>query len=68
MRSVQVSKPKGPFNIVERDIPEPSATQVRIKVQTCGICHGESADFVEPDAAITFSRPRAKFYSRAPPK
>jgi D-arabinose 1-dehydrogenase-like Zn-dependent alcohol dehydrogenase len=42
MRSVQVSKPKGPFNIVERDIPEPSATQVRIKVQTCGICHGES--------------------------
>jgi D-arabinose 1-dehydrogenase-like Zn-dependent alcohol dehydrogenase len=42
MRSVQVSKPKGPFEIVERDIPEPSAAQVRIKVQACGICHSDS--------------------------
>lgn len=41
MRSVQVSKPKGPFEIVERDIPEPGASQVRIKVQACGVCHGE---------------------------
>jgi D-arabinose 1-dehydrogenase-like Zn-dependent alcohol dehydrogenase len=41
MRSVQVPKPKGPFEIVERDIPEPSAGQVRIKVQACGICHGD---------------------------
>jgi D-arabinose 1-dehydrogenase-like Zn-dependent alcohol dehydrogenase len=42
MRSVQVSKPKGPFEIVERDIPEPNAAQVRIKVQACGICHSDS--------------------------
>jgi D-arabinose 1-dehydrogenase-like Zn-dependent alcohol dehydrogenase len=42
MRSVQVSKPKGPFEIVERDIPEPGPMQVRIKVQACGICHGDS--------------------------
>ena len=42
MRSVQVSKPNGPFEIVERDIPEPSAAQVRIKVQACGICHSDS--------------------------
>lgn len=41
MRSVQVSKPKGPFEIVERDVPEPSAGQVRIKVQACGVCHGD---------------------------
>ena len=41
MRSVQVSKPKGPFEIVERDIPEPSAGQVRNKVQACGVCHGD---------------------------
>jgi D-arabinose 1-dehydrogenase-like Zn-dependent alcohol dehydrogenase len=43
MRSVQVSKPKGPLEIVERDIPEPGAGKVRIKVQACGICHGDSA-------------------------
>jgi D-arabinose 1-dehydrogenase-like Zn-dependent alcohol dehydrogenase len=42
MRSVQVSKPKGPFEIVERDIPEPGPMQVRIKVQACGICHSDS--------------------------
>jgi D-arabinose 1-dehydrogenase-like Zn-dependent alcohol dehydrogenase len=42
MRSVQVSKPKGPLEIVEKDIPEPGSRQVRIKVQACGICHGDS--------------------------
>ena len=42
MRSVQVSKPKGPLEIVERDIPEPEGKQVRIKVQACGICHSDS--------------------------
>ena len=42
MRSVQVSKPKGPLEIVERDIPEPAARQVRIKVQACGVCHSDS--------------------------
>jgi D-arabinose 1-dehydrogenase-like Zn-dependent alcohol dehydrogenase len=41
-RFVQVSKPNGPFEIVERDIPEPGAVQVRIKVQACGICHSDS--------------------------
>ncbi|MFY9796202.1 MAG: alcohol dehydrogenase [Candidatus Nitrosopolaris sp.] len=42
MRSVQVSKPKGPLEIVERDIPEPGARHVRIKVQACGVCHSDS--------------------------
>jgi putative phosphoesterase len=42
MRSVQVSKPEGPLEIVERDIPEPEGKQVRIKVQACGICHSDS--------------------------
>jgi D-arabinose 1-dehydrogenase-like Zn-dependent alcohol dehydrogenase len=42
MRAVQVSKAKGPFEIVERDIPEPGAGSVRIKVQACGVCHSDS--------------------------
>jgi D-arabinose 1-dehydrogenase-like Zn-dependent alcohol dehydrogenase len=42
MRSVRVSKPKGPLEIEERDFPEPGARQVRIKVQACGICHSDS--------------------------
>jgi D-arabinose 1-dehydrogenase-like Zn-dependent alcohol dehydrogenase len=42
MRVVQVSRPNGPFEIVERQIPEPGAGAVRIKVQACGICHSDS--------------------------
>jgi D-arabinose 1-dehydrogenase-like Zn-dependent alcohol dehydrogenase len=38
MHSVQVSRPRGPFEIVERDIPESGPMEVRIKVQVCGIC------------------------------
>src|SRR6266550_908553 len=41
MRCVQVSNAKGPFELVERDIPEPRAGAVRIKVQACGICHSD---------------------------
>ncbi len=41
-RYVQVSKPGGPLEVVERDVPEPSSSQVRIKVQACGICRGDS--------------------------
>jgi hypothetical protein len=42
MRSVQISKPNGPFEVVERKIPEPGNGKVRIKVQACDICHGDS--------------------------
>src|SRR5438105_15358215 len=42
MRVAQVSRPKGPFEIVERQIPEPAAGTVRIRVQACGICHSDS--------------------------
>jgi D-arabinose 1-dehydrogenase-like Zn-dependent alcohol dehydrogenase len=42
MRVAQISRPKGPFEIVEREIPQPGAGWVRIKVQACGICHSDS--------------------------
>jgi D-arabinose 1-dehydrogenase-like Zn-dependent alcohol dehydrogenase len=42
MRVVQVSRPKGPFEIVQRPIPEPGAGSLRIKVHACGICHSDS--------------------------
>ena len=42
MRAVQVSRPNGPFEIVERQIPEPGAGSIRIRVQVCGICHSDS--------------------------
>jgi D-arabinose 1-dehydrogenase-like Zn-dependent alcohol dehydrogenase len=42
MRVAQVTRPKGSFEIVEREVPEPGAGQVRIKVEACGICHSDS--------------------------
>jgi D-arabinose 1-dehydrogenase-like Zn-dependent alcohol dehydrogenase len=41
MKVAQVPKPGADFEIVERDIPKPSAGQVRIKVQACGVCHSD---------------------------
>jgi D-arabinose 1-dehydrogenase-like Zn-dependent alcohol dehydrogenase len=42
MKAVQVSKPGGNFEIVERPIPQPGRGQVRIKVEACGICHSDA--------------------------
>lgn len=42
MRVVQVTRPNGPLELVERELPEPGAGSVRIKVEACGICHSDS--------------------------
>jgi D-arabinose 1-dehydrogenase-like Zn-dependent alcohol dehydrogenase len=42
MKAAQVPKPGADFEIVERDIPKPSAGEVRIKVQACGVCHSDA--------------------------
>jgi D-arabinose 1-dehydrogenase-like Zn-dependent alcohol dehydrogenase len=42
MRAVQVSRPNGPLQLVEREIPQPGAGTVRIRVEACGICHSDS--------------------------
>ncbi len=42
MKVAQVPKGGAELQIVEREIPEPGARQVRIKVQACGVCHSDS--------------------------
>lgn len=42
MRAVQVGAAGGPFELVNREIPEPKAGEVRVRVQACGICHSDS--------------------------
>jgi D-arabinose 1-dehydrogenase-like Zn-dependent alcohol dehydrogenase len=42
MRAVEVSRAGGPLELIERDIPEPQAGWVRIKVDACGVCHSDS--------------------------
>jgi len=41
MRAAQISRPGGDWELVERQIPEPAAGEVRIKVEACGICHSD---------------------------
>lgn len=41
MKAVQVSKPGGEWEIVDREIPAPGPGWVRIKVQACGVCHSD---------------------------
>src|SRR5262249_44667048 len=41
MQTAQISKPGGDWEVVERDIPEPDAGHVRVKVEVCGICHSD---------------------------
>jgi len=41
MKAVQVSRPGGNFEVVERPIPEPGRFHVRIKVEACGVCHSD---------------------------
>lgn len=42
MKAAQISKAGGDWELVERDIPEPGAGQVRVKVAACGICHSDA--------------------------
>src|SRR6185436_2698916 len=42
MKAAQIGKPGGDFELVEREIPEPKAGEVRVKVEACGICHSDS--------------------------
>jgi len=42
MRAAQVVSAKGPYQIVERPIPEPGPGQVRIHVQASGVCHSDA--------------------------
>jgi len=41
MKVAQISRAGGDWELVERDIPEPGAGQVRVKVDACGVCHSD---------------------------
>jgi propanol-preferring alcohol dehydrogenase len=42
MKAVQVSSPGSGFELVRKEIPEPKENEVLIKVEACGVCHGDA--------------------------
>lgn len=41
MRAIQVRSPGSEFELVTVEIPEPKENEVLIKVEACGVCHGD---------------------------
>jgi len=56
MKAVQVPKAGADFEILEREIPQPGAEQMRIHVQACGICHSDVITKEGLFPGITYAR------------
>jgi D-arabinose 1-dehydrogenase-like Zn-dependent alcohol dehydrogenase len=55
MRVVQVPRAHAPLELVEREVPQPGAGSVRIRVEACGICH---SDVMTKDGYVPVEYPR----------
>jgi len=42
MKAIQVSAPGADFELVQKEIPEPKEHEVLLKVEACGVCHGDA--------------------------
>ena len=42
MKAIQVRSAGADFELVEREIPQPGDFEVLIKVEACGVCHGDA--------------------------
>lgn len=54
-KAVEVTSP-GVFNLVERTITDPGAGQVRIRVDSCGVCHSDSVTVENTLPGIIYPR------------
>ena len=43
MRAIQVAHAGGPFEMVDRELPEPGPGEVRVRVEACGVCHSDAS-------------------------
>jgi D-arabinose 1-dehydrogenase-like Zn-dependent alcohol dehydrogenase len=53
---VQVEKPGLPLKVVSRDVPEPKAGEVRVRVEACGVCHSDSVTVEGSFPSIRYPR------------
>ena len=55
-RYVQTESAGGPLSVVTREVPEPKAGEVRVRVEACGVCHSDSITVEGLLPFITFPR------------
>ena len=55
-RSFQVTAANGPFELVQKEFPEPGSGHVRIRVQACGVCHSDTVTKFGLFPGMTFPR------------
>jgi alcohol dehydrogenase, propanol-preferring len=56
MKAMQISSAGGNFELVNKEVPEPKAGEVLIKVEACGICHGDAVTKEGKNPNITYPR------------
>src|ERR1700704_6194639 len=54
-KAVEVSSP-GVLRVVERQVSEPGAGQVRIRIEACGICHTDAATVTGSSPGLSLPR------------
>jgi propanol-preferring alcohol dehydrogenase len=42
MKAVQISSPGSDFELVHKEVPKPKEKEVLIRVEACGVCHGDA--------------------------
>ena len=42
MKAIQISSPGNDFELVHKEVPKPKENEVLIKVEACGVCHGDA--------------------------
>ena len=58
MKAIQIARPGADLALVDKEIPEPGEREVLIKVEACGVCHG--------DAVARFGARSGTVYPRVP--
>jgi D-arabinose 1-dehydrogenase-like Zn-dependent alcohol dehydrogenase len=55
-RFVQVDKAGAPLKLVSREVPVPGAGEARVRIEACGVCHGDSVTVAGLFPSISYPR------------
>jgi D-arabinose 1-dehydrogenase-like Zn-dependent alcohol dehydrogenase len=55
-RYIEVEKAGGPLRPVVREVPDPKAGEVRVRVEACGVCHSDAITVAGLFPMVTYPR------------